>query len=75
VGKVLRVEPCIPKNWPGFELSYRIGETCYQIQVENSGGINRGVRQVTLDGEVLTEGEIPLLEDGREHKVRVRMGE
>jgi hypothetical protein len=43
--------------------------------VENPDGVNRSVRQVTLDDEVLIEGEIPLVEDGREHKVRVQMGE
>ena len=74
VGKALQINPCIPKDWPGYELTYRYGETRYQIRVENSEGINRGVKQVTLDGEVLPEGEIPLLDDGRGHEVRVLMG-
>jgi len=74
VGKVLQINPCIPKHWPGYEMTYRDGETWYQIRVENPGGVNRGVRQVTLDGEVLSGGEVPLLGDGRQHKVRVLMG-
>jgi cyclic beta-1,2-glucan synthetase len=74
VGKVLRIDPCIPKDWPGYELTYRDGETFYQIRVENPDGANRGVKQVTLDGEPLSGVDIPLLEDGRRHKVRILMG-
>ena len=74
VGKALQVNPCIPKDWSGYEITYRDGETSYQIRVENPHGINRGVEQVTLDGEVLPGGNIPLLDDGRRHEVRVLMG-
>ena len=74
VGKWLRIDPCIPRDWSGYELAYRDGETRYQIYVENPDGVNRGVTRVTLDGEILPGGVIPLLGDGREHKVHVQMG-
>jgi hypothetical protein len=32
------------------------------------------VKQVTLDGKTLPDGEIPLVEDDREHEVHVHMG-
>jgi len=70
----LRIDPCIPKSWSSYELTYRHAETIYQIHVENPEGVNRGVKQMTLDGEVLSDGEIPLLSDGRRHQVRVWMG-
>jgi len=73
-GDVLRIEPCIPTEWPGYEVTYRHGETSYRIRVENPDGVNRGVKQVTLDGETLSEGEIPLLDDGRKHEVQVVIG-
>jgi len=74
MGRVLRISPCIPRDWPGYELTYRDGETFYQIRVENPDGVNRGVKQVTLDGEALPGEEIPLLGDGRQHEVCVLMG-
>jgi len=74
VGPALRIEPCIPRRWPGYELTYRDGETWYHIRVENPDGVNVGVREVALDGELLSEKEIPLLEDGQRHEVRVVMG-
>jgi cellobiose phosphorylase len=70
VGKVLRINPCIPKEWSGYELTYHDGETSYQISVENSAG-TRDVKRVTLDGEPLPGGDIPLLGDGQQHKVHV----
>jgi cyclic beta-1,2-glucan synthetase len=74
VGKALQIRPCIPRDWPSYELTYRNGETFYWIRVENPDGVNRGVKQVTLDGKVLSGGDIPLLDDGRQHKVHVLMG-
>jgi cyclic beta-1,2-glucan synthetase len=69
----LRVAPCIPRSWPGFKLTYRYGEATYEISVENPDGVNRGVRQVELDGDILPGPEIPLVDDGCAHDVRVSM--
>jgi cellobiose phosphorylase len=71
---VLQIAPRIPRDWPGYELTYRDGETAYRIHVTNPRGVNQGVEQVTLDGDVLPRGEIPLLGDGGQHDVRVLMG-
>jgi cyclic beta-1,2-glucan synthetase len=74
VGKVLQINPCIPIDWSGYELTYRYGETSYRIRVENPDSVNRGVKQVTLDGDELPGKDVPLLEDGQQHEVRVLMG-
>ncbi|MDY6877807.1 MAG: glucoamylase family protein [Chloroflexota bacterium] len=73
-GNILRIDPCIPKNWPGYELTYHHGPTAYHIRVENPDGLNRGVKQVTLDGGIWPGGDIPLLDDGRQYSVRILMG-
>jgi cyclic beta-1,2-glucan synthetase len=74
-GSALRIEPCIPPDWEGFEITYRHGDTPYRITVENPGGVSRGVSQISLDGDLLPAGEtIPLVEDGSEHRVRVKLG-
>ena len=74
VGQTLRISPCIPKHWSGYDIVYRDGDTSYEIHVNNPGGVNRGVRQVMLDGEILPDGAIPLLDDGRKHEVEIQMG-
>jgi cyclic beta-1,2-glucan synthetase len=73
-GDTLKVAPCIPGNWPGFQLTYRFGRTAYQVRVENPDRVNRGIRQIMLNGLSLPDNRIPLTDDGRQHEVRVIMG-
>jgi cellobiose phosphorylase len=73
-GNALHISPCIPKSWSGYRLSYRDGTTSYEISVENPDGVNRGIRQVSIDGEILPGGKIPLARDGKHHKVDILMG-
>ncbi|MGZ6143444.1 MAG: GH36-type glycosyl hydrolase domain-containing protein, partial [Myxococcales bacterium] len=64
----LRVDPCIPPSWTGFEAW--VGEL--HVVVENPGGVSRGVASITLDGAPLQSSLVPLA-PGR-HEVRVRLG-
>jgi cellobiose phosphorylase len=73
-GDTLRVEPCIPPSWPGFELKYRHGSATYRILVDNSAGTGRGVRSVELDGQRLPDGIVPLTDDSKTHELRVSLG-
>jgi cyclic beta-1,2-glucan synthetase len=68
----LYIDPCIPKDWPGFVINYRYGKTMYHIKVENPQGVNRGIGEVWLDGQ-LTENGIPLSDDEKTHQVKVVM--
>ena len=74
-GEQLQVDPCIPRWWRDFEITYRRGRTTYRIKVENPLGVSRGVATVELDGALQTSDEIPLSDDGQTHNVRVVMGE
>ena len=74
VGNALKINPCIPRDWTGFKVDYRFGNTHYKISVENPNGVNRGIQQVLLDGVPLSDGLIPLVDDGLPHEVRVVMG-
>jgi cellobiose phosphorylase len=71
-GDRLRVEPSIPSRWPGYEVAYRHGSATYRIRVENPAG--GGVRSVLVDGQPVPGGVVPLRDDGREHDVRVTLG-
>jgi len=74
LGNTLKINPCIPANWPGFQLTYRFGQTPYQVRVENPQSVNRGVRQVVLNGIPLPDNWIQLVDDGCLHEVHVLMG-
>ena len=70
-GDWFTVDPTIPRAWPGFALTYRRASTSYEISVENPNGISRGVHRIELDGAELTDRRVPIVEDGRLHRVRV----
>ena len=79
-GGRLRIDPCVPRHWPGFEIDYRHRGarqlTRYAIRVENPHGVCRGVGVLELDGKPLPAGEaIALADDGGEHALRVVLGQ
>ena len=69
------VNPCIPPEWPGFELTLSIDGTHYAIRVENASKRGVGVSSVVMDGAVLfslgEETSLPL--DGRDHNVLITL--
>jgi cellobiose phosphorylase len=73
-GATLRLDPCVPRGWPGFELKYRYRSATYRIRVDNSAGTGRGVQSVELDGRLLPNGVVTLMDDSRTHEVRVELG-
>ncbi|MCY4600584.1 MAG: hypothetical protein OXF27_11785, partial [Acidobacteria bacterium] len=74
-GSNLCVDPCIPREWKHFEISYRHGGTHYRIRVENPKGVCRGVSRLSLDGTLLPGGAlVPLSDDGSDHRVEVVLG-
>lgn len=73
-GDVLKINPCIPRNWPRYQITYRFGDARYVIAVENPAGVSQGVRQLLLDGKALTGNEVPMRGDPQVHAVHVVMG-
>jgi cellobiose phosphorylase len=76
----LYISPCLPADWDGFRLCYRYRETTYRIavtraQAERSaqGSIGPGEMQVMVDGLVLDDSAIPLVDDRLEHSVEVQI--
>jgi cyclic beta-1,2-glucan synthetase len=74
-GDRLRLDPCIPRGWREFEITYRRGKTTHRIKVQNPRGLCRGVISVTLDGAIQKDDVILLSNDGVDHEVLVLMGE
>ena len=73
-GNVLTIDPCIPRGWREFEITYRRGSAVYHIKVENPMSVCRGVTEVRLDDNVQSTNEIPLADDGATHEVSVLLG-
>jgi cyclic beta-1,2-glucan synthetase len=74
-GQVLCIDPCIPRNWPGYSIRFRYHSANYQIRVENPSGVSRGVVSVSLDGKMLAvRPNIPIADDGATHQVHIVLG-
>ncbi len=75
-GRKLRIDPCIPRSWPGFEVTYKHGSSRYHIAVDNPKGVSRGVARAALDGADITPSpcEIALTDDGTYHYARITLG-
>ena len=71
----LRIDPCIPPTWKGFEAWVRMGAQQIHVVVENPDAVSGGIALITLDGTLLASNRIQLDSSvkGR-HDVRVRLG-
>jgi cellobiose phosphorylase len=70
----LRLDPRIPRAWPGYTITYRYGRSTVEIRVENPEGVGQGIKEMTLDGQRQNDAEIPLEDDGRLHHLHVILG-
>ena len=70
---VLRINPCIPKDWKEFSMRYKFGRSIYHIKVHNLNGKNTGVTKVILNGEVIENKEIRLVDDGKVNEIVIEM--
>jgi cyclic beta-1,2-glucan synthetase len=75
-GNLLKVSPAIPKTWNGFEFTLKFGTSRYRVEIENRRGGERTAMQATLDGQPLSGDtcEFTLVDDGRYHYAKVRLG-
>ncbi len=77
-GDFLVIDPCIPKDWPGFDMTLKYRGAVYEISVSNAEGVSRGVSAVEIDGVAQPPWEgsarLRLHNDGITHVVRLTMG-
>jgi cyclic beta-1,2-glucan synthetase len=75
-GALLRIDPCIPRAWPGFEVTYKHRSARYRIAVENPHGVCRGIIRASVDGRdiAVSPCDISLADDGSYHYARITLG-
>lgn len=69
----LLIEPCIPKEWKGYEVTRKFRGATYNIKVSNPKGVSKGVSHVLVNG-VKIEGNLVPIYDSGEYEVEVIMG-
>jgi cyclic beta-1,2-glucan synthetase len=72
-GSLLHIAPCIPADWPRYDVTITWRSARYIIAVENPAGVGQGVASVVLDGAACRL-PLPLVDDGATHSVHVTLG-
>ena len=70
----LKIYPCIPHTWDGYQISRRFRGAIYEIEIKNPAHVCRGVQSVTVDGQAIQGNVLPVFGDGRTHKAVVVLG-
>ncbi|EOD01197.1 GH36-type glycosyl hydrolase domain-containing protein [Caldisalinibacter kiritimatiensis] len=70
----LLIDPSIPKEWDGFTYRRQFRGATYLINVNNSAHVNRGIKEIYVDGKLIENNVLPDFKDGKEHRVKVLMG-
>lgn len=70
----LKIDPCIPEKWKSFSVKRHYRNAQYDISISNPDGINKGVKNIVVDGQRIEGNILPDFQDGKTHKVTVVMG-
>jgi len=70
----LTLAPVLPPHWKGYTIHYRFRETQYHIKISVTGPATWNVRSVRIDDDVQPDTKIRLVDDRRDHVVRVQVG-
>ncbi len=70
----LRIDPCIPASWDGYEVTRRFRGKTLRISIHNPDHVSRGVESVTVDGEEIKGNLVPVDLPGEEHQIEVWLG-
>ncbi len=68
-GDKLKINPCIPKEWPSFKVHYRYKTSMYHIEVLQIN-INEEII-LTVDGFEQMDQMVTLIDDEAEHTVHI----
>lgn len=62
----LRIDPCIPKSWPGFTMTRVFRGMKVKIEVQNPKGLSKGIKSLQVGKKSIEGNVIPiaLIKDG-----------
>ena len=69
------MDPCIPRRWKEYSISYKYLSAHYNIKVHNPNFVCRGVKTMIIDGVEVAGNVIPLVDDNKIHFVEITLGE
>jgi cellobiose phosphorylase len=71
----LRIDPCIPANWPGFKVRRRFRGKQLVISVRNPQRVCRGIHEIRYLNKTLTTNLIPAADLDDNMEIEVILGD
>jgi len=72
--KGLSIDPCVPKGFGDFTITRRYRGGTYSISVFNPNNVEKGVRELKVDGVLIEGCVVPYVEGKDYYEVEVVMG-
>lgn len=70
----LRIDPCLPSEWKSVSLIRRFRGKILDILIQNPSGVQKGVRKMILNGDVVDGNLIPVEKLKEKNQVQVTLG-
>ena len=70
----ITIDPCIPSAWEGFEVKRGFRGKQLNIKVNNPNSVEKGVKQITVNGKTLNGNFVPLEQLKATNEIIVEMG-
>ncbi len=70
----LKIDPCVPKEFGDFEITRKFREGIYHIKVVNPDKVEKGVKSLTVDGQVIDGCTVPYEKGKSDYDVTVILG-
>ncbi len=70
----ITIDPCIPSEWSGFSATRKFRNKLLHIEVRNEKHVEKGVEQIILNDEIISENYIPVEKLKQENYIIVNMG-
>lgn len=69
--KMLKFNPCVPKEWKEYKITYRYYGSIYNITIKNPNERSTGVTKLLLNGKEIEEKTIQLKNNMGEQEIEV----
>lgn len=69
----LEIDPCIPKEWYGYDVTRKFRGATYDISVRNPRHVSKGMVSITVNGTPVEGSVLPIMPEGSVNKVEVTM--
>ena len=70
----LRIDPCLPRTWHRCRIKRTFRGDVYDILIKNPKGVEKGVKELIVDGRKIKGSVIKPFGDGKRHNIQVIMG-